>query len=158
MKSWWSNASLREKQVVILGSMLAGLFLLYAITLAPLSHKVDTMRQQIQSNQALLSWMQETDKRIKQFSQQAKNSSPRSTASLLNLLQTEVNKTSLAKNVTLLQQADNDSVQIHLQKASFDNVIKWLINISQEQQLIILQASFTPSTAPGIVDADLKIQ
>lgn len=158
MKSWWLNATLRERQVVTLGAILVGLFILYEITLVPLSNKVDSMRKQIQNNQTLLAWMQESDKRIKQLSSNPKNSSPKSTASLLNLLQTDIDKTSLAKNVSLLQQADNDSVQIHLQKAGFDNLMKWLINISQEQQLIILQASFVPEPTPGIVEADLKIQ
>jgi type II secretory pathway component PulM len=40
----------------------------------------------------------------------------------------------------------------------FDNLIAWLTVMSQEQQLMIPQATITPSATPGIVDANLRLE
>ena len=158
MKNWWLNANAREKQMVILGGIALSLILLYEITWAPLANTVDTLRDHITNNQTLLAWMQSTDTRIQQLNQNASTSNNTSTTSLLSLLQTELDQTALNKNVILLQQSENDTVELRLQKASFDNVMKWLINLCQTHHVTIVQASVTPSQDVGIVDADFKLQ
>ena len=157
MKTWWQNASLREKQILTLGSIFIGLLIIYLRTLAPLTETVSQMRTAIQDNQSLLLWMQDGDSRIKQLSHTTKNETTQSTAALLNIIQTEINNTPLASTVLQLQQTDNDAVQLRLQKASFDSMIQWLTQLNQTHAIAIKQASFTKSTTTGTVDADLKI-
>jgi general secretion pathway protein M len=158
MKAWWLNLGAREKQTLIIGGICIGLFFLYELTWAPLANKVDHLRNQIRTDKTLVVWMQANDKRIQALSQAAHNAAPRTTASLLNIVQTEINKTPLAKNIAQLQQAENDAVELRLQKVDFDNLIAWLTQMSQEQELIISQALITASTTPGIVDADLRLE
>lgn len=158
MKEWWFNLSLREKQTVASGGAVVALFLLYIVIWAPLTNKVENLRQQIQSKQNLLSWMQESDLRIQKLEKSQHAHTKPSTASLLNTVQTEINKTTMAKNLTELQQADNEAVQLRFKKVNFDDLIKWLIQLSQQHALAIQQFTTTPSTSPGLVDVELKLQ
>jgi general secretion pathway protein M len=158
MKAWWLNASIRDKQAVSLCGLFIILFLVYEIIFAPLTNAVDGLRQKIHSNQVLLTWMQETNKRIAALEKSQTAAAPKSSASLLSTIQNDINNQPIAKNISQLQQADNDSIQIRLQKVSFDALTKWLITICQQQGLIITQMTAVPGTTPGIVDADLKLQ
>lgn len=159
MKTWWLSLAPREKQTVSIGAALVGIFILYEITWAPLSHKVDSLRHQIYTDQKLLTWMQASDQRIQALGQQSTHQTQsRTTASLLNLIQTQINKTSMASSIAQLQQAENDTVELHLQKVSFDNLIAWLTIMTQEQQLSIVQATITPNSGTGIIDANLRLK
>jgi general secretion pathway protein M len=158
MKAWWLNASMREKQIVSLGALLVIVFLVYDIIFAPLTNAVDTLRQKIHNNQILLAWMQESNKRIETLEKSKTSTAPKSSASLLSTVQNDINNQPFGKSVAQLQQAENDSIQIRLQKVSFDALTKWLITICQQEGLLITQMTVAPNTAPGIVDADLKLQ
>lgn len=157
MKDWWLNLSYREKQTTSLGAFVVVIFLIYALIWSPLSNGVNTLREKIRSNQSLLSFMQESDKRI-QALKQNNVVSRSSTISLLNLVQTDINNTSLARGITQLQEMENDTVSLRLQKVSFDSLMKWLTVLCRDQLLTISQMSVTPSADPGIVNVDLKLQ
>lgn len=158
MKTWWLNLSIREKQTVSLGAVSITAFLVYAILFAPLANSVDALRKKIHTNQTLLAWMQESNQRIATLEKTQTISAPKSSASLLSLIQTDINSQPFGKSVTALQQADNDSIQLRLQKISFDAFTKWLIAICQQHNLLITQMTAQPSGTPGIVDIDIKLQ
>jgi type II secretory pathway component PulM len=158
MKDWWLNLSNREKQTTGIGAIAVVLFLIYALIWSPLSNSVDTLREKIHHNQGLLSWMEQTDKKIEGLQQNQESATRTANSSLLNIIQTELNTTPFANNVAQLQQAENDSVDFRLQKVSFDNLIKWLTAICRKEQLVITQLSVTPNATPGIVDTEVKLQ
>jgi type II secretory pathway component PulM len=158
MKNWWSNLSFREKQTVSMGAALLLIFLIYEIIFAPLSSHVNSLRQKVRSNQALLHWMQDSDARISSLEKTQKQQTRNTSTSLLSVVQNGINNSAIAQNVTQLQQSENDSVQMKLQKVGFDTFIQWLTAICQQQQLIILQMTSTPDGDPGTVDLELKIQ
>jgi type II secretory pathway component PulM len=157
MKEWWLNLSLREKQTLALGSVVIFIFLIYQLIFASVANSVDHLRDQLHKNKNLLGWMQESDKRIQLLE---KNQQPHSkkTASLLSIVQDDLNQNPIAKNMTALQQADNDSIELHFQQVSFDNMMRWLITMTRQQQIIITQMTVVPSQSPGIVDVVLKLQ
>jgi type II secretory pathway component PulM len=157
MKKFWLSLSLREKQWVAVGSLILILFTLYQLSWAPFVNKVKNLRESVQHKQVLLAWMQEANQRIHQLTR-SNVSEIKTSVSLLNLVQTEIDKTSLAKNVSQLQQADTDYVQLSFQKVSFDKLIEWMFAMTKEHQLIIAETSLIPSEMPGVVDANLKLK
>ena len=147
MKEWWINLSLREKQTVALGSVLVFIFLIYELIFASLSSSVEHLRQQIHKNKSLLTWMQESDKRIQQL-EKNQHSTNKSSASLISIVQDDLNNNPISKKVT----------ELRFQQVSFDDMTAWLINLSRDQQLIITQMTVTPVGTAGIVDAVLRLQ
>lgn len=157
MKDWWQNLALREKQILSLGAAVVLLFILYEIIWSPFTNKIATMRTQVQHNQELLTWMIQADHRIQTLSKSAQNTT-QTTESLLGIMQSEVNKSSLAKHVTQLRQAENDAVQLDLQKVDFDRLIVFLTALSNQYGIIVSQFTATPTGTPGEVMASVVVQ
>lgn len=156
MKEWWMNLGLREKQAVVLGGMLVGLFLLYEMVWAPITTHIEDLRASIQHNQSTLVWMEETNQHINILQKlSVKQNSNRSSTALLSILQKEINQSPFASNLKQLIQAENNSVKIVFEKVNFDNLIKWLITLGEKQGLTITQMTATPSGALGIVDVSM---
>ncbi|MDR3492520.1 MAG: type II secretion system protein M [Gammaproteobacteria bacterium] len=156
MNKWWVNLSEKEKQTVTLGGIIAGIFLIYQFVWSPIADSSDQLRKKILQNQTLLSYMQESDKRIQLLeAHQQDNSNEKS--SVLTHVQNELSKTSFSTNVTQLQQSENNSVKFNLQKVSFDELVKWLTTLSQ-QKISIAQMTVTPTSTPGIVEAELRLE
>jgi general secretion pathway protein M len=158
MKDWWQNLALREKQMLAAGTIVVLLFLCYAIIWSPFVNKITSMRKQIQHNQELLNWMQDADKRMTNLVKSSKNHSTQLTGSLLSTMQGAINKSIFAQHVTQLRQADNDSVQLDLQKVDFDQLIILLTKLSNQYGLIITQMTATPTGAPGEVMASIVVK
>lgn len=158
MKEWWQNLSLRDKQMLSLGSFVVALFLLYEVIWSPFSGKIDTMRHQVQHNQELLAWMQTADQRIRVLEKNSQSKAAQVNGSVLSIVQSAVNKSPLAQHVTQLRQAENDSVQFNLQKVDFDQLIVLLTDLSNEYGLIVGQFTATPTGKPGEVTADVVVK
>lgn len=158
MKERWNNLTLREKQTLSLGVLVIGILIIYLLVLSPLNNKVNTMRDQIHHNQDLLAWMQQTDKQIQDLAKTAQPTpTVHATGSLLSIVQKQINRTPLVSSLKQLHQGENDSVQMSFQQVDFDQLMAWLIQLSQ-QGLIVSQMSVTPSAAPGIVATDLVLK
>jgi general secretion pathway protein M len=158
MKEWWDNLVLREKQILSMGLLVLVFVAFYLILWSPLTDKVSTLRNQVQRNQELLAWMQDTDKRIQAEGHAAKPPVARASGSLLSIVQSQINRTQLVSVMTQLHQIDNDSVQLTFDKVDFDKLIVWLTQLTQQQGLIITQMTVTPSKEPGIVAADFILK
>jgi len=159
MKEWWFNLNLREKQTVSLGVAVTIMALLYGLIWSPLHTSVNALRDQIQHNQQLLSWMQTADQQI----QAAAKMTPTPTvthnaASWLSIVQDNVKQSPLAKNLTQLVQADNDSVKLTFQQVDFDLLISWLTELWQQQGLVVTQLTITSGSTPGIVGAEFILK
>ncbi len=156
MKEWWLQLSKREKQSLVMGSVVLLGAMIYFLGWVPFSNKIDSLRQQLIHDQALLVWMRSTDAKLKAFA----NPSPQASLgnhSILGLIQTSIQKSELHKNVTQLRQLENASVQIFFHKVSFDLLMGWVIQICQQQHLIVKQITITPDDAMGVVSAELVL-
>jgi type II secretory pathway component PulM len=156
MKEWWIHLGLREKQILSLGGILVLLFLIYEILLAPIDHHNATLRDEITHDIKLLSWMQEADKHIQSTEKLLhKNSNTKNSAALLSTLQKDITQSPFASNLSQLSQAENNSVQITLQKVNFDALVTWLIDLWKKQGLTVTQLTATPNGLPGVVDTTI---
>jgi general secretion pathway protein M len=156
MKEWWQNLALREKQIVAIGLLLLAAAFVYEFVFAELSDVTTRLRAGIEKNQRLLAWMQVADQRI-QSAANNQAQAPLKSASLLSALQDDLNQNPIGKSVTGLQQADTDSVELHFKQVGFDNMMKWLLAVCQEQQLTVTSLAVTPALNTGTVDAVLKL-
>jgi general secretion pathway protein M len=155
MKDWWNNLVLREKQMVFLGALFIIAALLYLLLWLPLQTKVAELRQDVQINRALLSWMKESDKRIQESS--PNKDIRKESGSLLTIVQKQIKVSTVAKSVSQLRQADNESVLLTFKNVEFDKLITWLITFTQDYQLTITQMSVTPTGTRGVVAADVVL-
>ncbi len=154
----WQRLSLREKQAALIGGIAIGIFLLYEIIWAPLANSVDQLHNRVAQNRELLSWMQETDTQMHALSQTTTKKSMQENASLLSTMQSDIKKTTFASHVSQLRQAENNTVQMNLQKVSFDEFIRWLIGLGSESGLVVTQVSVLPTGVLGEVNVNLVVE
>src|SRR3990167_3045595 len=158
MKEWWMNLSLREKQTISMGGFIIILFLLYEIIYSPFTHKIARLRQEVQHNHELLNFMKNTDQQLRTLTKTSQENQSRLQGSLLSAMQNEISQSPFARQVTTLHQAENNSVQLNLQKISFDQLITWLTTLSKQYGFIVSQITITPIKKPGEVHANMVIK
>lgn len=157
MKEWWINLNIREKQALLIGGTIVLFFLLYEITLSPLSNYNASLRDEIHHNQKLLSWMEEADQHIQATEKMLHKNNSKNSAALLSLAQKEIAQSPFANNLGQLGQSENNSVQITLQKVKFDELMKWLTLNWQKNGLTVTQITAAPNGSPGVIDTTIVI-
>lgn len=157
MKDWWLNLALREKQMVLAGGLALLLFLLYEMIWSPLIDKNAALRTQIQHNRELLAWMENADQRMKSLLQSAK-SRDHQTGSLSGIVQDALHNSPLRAHVNQFRQVESDSVQFDLRKVNFDELIKFLTGLWNNEGILVAQFSVAPSGTPGEVTASIVLK
>lgn len=151
MREWWNNLVLREKQTLALGAFFVVLALIYLLLWAPLNDRAAMLRNQIRQHQTLLVWMEDADKRIQALeknSQQKPNAN--SGASLLSIVQKQINGTPFVSALNQLHQVENDSIELTFQQVDFDKLMVWMIELTKREGLVITQMNVTPGATAGM--------
>lgn len=159
LKEWWSHLTLREKQATATGASALSIFIVYAGLWSPLVNHVSAMRVRLQTEQKTLLSMQAADSMIKKIVIQTKNKNTSLTpVELLDALQKQINQAGLASFITQLKQASNDTVEMHFQAVSFDQLIIFLSEIRKKQAISIVQMSAITEGTPGVVNVDVVMK
>jgi len=157
MKEWWRELAIREKQMIVLGSLVLIIILIYEIIWSPLHTANQNLRVKIQHQQNTLQYMQSADLQIQQLLKIMAQKNNKNVQTLLSTLQTAIKQSGFPQNVTQLRQAENDSVQIILSKVNFDQLIIFLNGLWQKQGLIVSQITVLPTHVPGEVSVDMML-
>jgi len=159
LKEWWANLAQREKQAVMAGSSLLGLFIVYQWMWTPYLDHIASMRERIASDQKTLLWMQSAD----QVLQKAENKSiaknkPVTLVVFLSQMQKQVKQSGLEKFLTQLKQSSNDSIEVHFQKVEFEKLIKFLATVMKTYPVSISHMTLVAAESSGYVNADIVIK
>jgi general secretion pathway protein M len=139
--------------MVTLGSVVIVIGLFYALIWSPLESKVTTLRDKVQRNQQLLSFMQTTDKQLQPFSDKPFKGNKESSSSLLSAIQNQLKKPPLNKYSAELKQADAGSVELAFKQVNFDILVTWLTRMSEQKRWVITQMTIARSATTGMVSA-----
>lgn len=157
MKDWWQNLSFREKQAALLGSIVIILFLFYEMVWSPFTDHIESLRHSLIQNQALLTWMQDTDKKIQSLEKNQYHDKIQAKTSLLSLIQNQLQQTPLGRSVSEVRQADNNAVELQFEKVNFDSLIVWLTRLWQQHGLLVTDIAVKPTGARGIVKGNVVL-
>jgi len=163
MKEWWQNLTDRDRKIMVVGTIVVLLLLLYQFLWTPMDDATDNLRGKVLRNQNLLSWMQASDKELKRQAPLAStqhpsttSSSSASSASMLTMIKSSLDQYKLASTVSQLHQAEN-GVQIHFEKIAFDDLASWLNVLNQEDHISAVHLSAT-ALGNGLVNAQLTLE
>lgn len=157
MKEWWINLPLREKRMLVLGGLIVILFILYEMIWSQLSDANDNLRLRIGHGENTLLSMQQTDELIQHLQKMSQQKKQQATQSILGTVQDEVNGSPFSYHVNQLRQAENQSVQMSLNKVDFDGLLVFLMKLWKNHTIIVSQITVTPTGASGEVNADVTL-
>lgn len=134
----------REQRLVVLVAAFMALLLFYLLVWSPLNQSVQRNQAAIESQQELLSWVQQNANRIIQLKQSG------STASRFNGSLTQAINQSANQNDIMItrMQPQGDQLQVWVDEADFNKVLTWLEAI-ENQGIVILDADFSETSTPG---------
>lgn len=159
MKAWWAPLAIREKQAVLLGGSCVTLLILYAGIWSPMLTHINTMRQQIVTEQKTLQFMQIAEKQIAQSQGNTVNSSTvLSPVDFLSYLQKQCDQTGLSPAITQIKQSSDDAVTVKFQKVEFDRLMRLLLTVMKAQRVSVEQMTATSDATPGIANVDLVLK
>jgi type II secretory pathway component PulM len=152
---YWAARQKREQQSLMIGGVVVGLLLIYALIISPIFQHLSDLRDTISHDEKTLAWMRGMDAAIAQYADQPIQAQKQlTTVDALATLQKAIQTSPLANGLTGLKQNSNNSVEVQLQHVSFDALMRFLGKLLKANALMITNFSSTASETPGVVNAD----
>lgn len=153
MKEWFSQLNQREQLSLLLLSSALLLYLLYIFVLSPL----ESQREQlIAQNSAVTESQGRVDAMVSQLLQLrqggSKAGAKRNLTSVINQ-----STTRLQLPVMRLQPNSRGEIQVRIENASFNDVLKWLNEMEYTESLLVREVSVTPAASAGRVNITVRI-
>ncbi|MEZ7944379.1 MAG: type II secretion system protein GspM [Halioglobus sp.] len=153
MKEWFSQLNQREQLSLLLLSLALLVYLLYILVLSPLESERE---QLIAQNSAVIESQGRVDAMVSQLLQLreggAKAGAKRNLTSVINQ-----STSRLQLPVMRLQPNSRGEIQVRIENASFNDVLKWLNEMEYTESLLVREVSVTPAASAGRINITVRI-
>lgn len=158
MKQWWLSKTPQEHMAMIVGGTAVLILLLYLIIWRPFEQDLEKKILLVDSQKATLQWMQGNLDLIKRMgSKQGKNGSP-SNEALLTLVDRTAKRAQLRQQIKRIKPQGDNGVQLWVEEVSFDILIRWLGQMTQDHALDIESLNIDRQDGAGLVNARVVLQ
>jgi general secretion pathway protein M len=153
VKDWFLRYNPREQLLLLLMAFFLGAYLLYFMVLTPVAAKRDEMAAR---NNAAVEVLKRVDGMVSEVLR-LRNSSEG--VSQKRNLTTLINQSTSALGlpVSRLQPNSRGEIQVRVENASFDDLLKWLHDMEFGQSLLVREVSITQAGSAGRVNASIRI-
>jgi general secretion pathway protein M len=153
VREWFSQLNQREQLSLLLLSLGLLLYLLYILVLSPLESERE---QLIAQNMAVTESQGRVNAMVSQLLQLrqggAKAGAKRNLTSVINQ-----STTRLQLPVMRLQPNSRGEIQVRIENASFNDILKWLNEMEYTESLLVREVSVTPAASAGRVNITVRI-
>ena len=153
MKQWFEQFNQRE-QILLLGAAVAvALYLLLVAVWRP----VNGMREEMaQRNEQLADALGRVQLMVAELKQLQGNGGAKRASRNLNQV---INRSTASYSLrpSRIQPNSRGEVQIRFEDASFENLLRWLYQLEQEEGLLLVDVSLTQADRGGLVNANIRI-
>ena len=157
MNNWFSQLNARERTIVIMLAILVAFTLLYLILIEPVQKQRINAEQQLQSEQALLEYMQKSAKRIIQQRGSAQGSIHGNNATPFILVDQSRKQFGLPAPDRMTPKGQN-SIKFRYNKVAFDR-LRQLIQHLQQQGMLLKQIHLNRiEQQPGMVSCRVEME
>ena len=153
MKDWFSHFNPREQLSILILAGFLGCYILYFLVAAPLDAKRSNMAAR---NRGAIEVLQRVDAMVSEVlhlrSTGSAVSQKRNLTSLINLSSGQFDLP-----VSRLQPNSRGEIQVRLENAVFDDILRWLHNVEYKQGLLVREVSITQAGSAGRVNASIRV-
>ncbi|MEW8189874.1 MAG: type II secretion system protein M [Candidatus Thiodiazotropha endolucinida] len=158
MKEWWQSKTPQEHMALIIGAAAILLLLVYLLLWRPFNQALDKKALLVESQQLTLNWMQDNLDLVKNLRSQQRGKSTGSNEALLTLVDRTAKKIRLRQQIQRIKPQGDNAVQLWIEEAPFDTIIKWLGQLTQTHAIEIDSLTIDRQDKPGLVNARLVLQ
>ncbi|MBC7983964.1 MAG: type II secretion system protein M [Candidatus Obscuribacterales bacterium] len=155
IRAWYQALRPQERAIVLAGSAIVGVALIYFLLLAPVSSVVAQRTARVERKQQDLMWMRSVAGQLQQLSASRPGAS--TGESLVVLIDRSARQAGLASALTGQSPNGEHGMRVRLENAAFDSVVLWLGQLQQQYGVGVESASIDRTTKPGIVTASLVL-
>lgn len=160
MKQWYLSREPGERRTLLIGAVVLTIILLYTLGWLPLLNSIAQQKRTIVAQQETLQWMQGAAGEIIDLrSKQAPDRKEIARQPLLSVVEsTARNITRTGGTLKRIEPKGEDSVQVWLEQASFDQIILWLNKLQREAAIHVDTLTIEKQKTEGIVDARVTLK
>ena len=155
MRAWYANLAERERRMVLVGAIVAGILVILGIVL-PLNRNIAQARQRVSVKQDDLGFIQSA-------LPQLASAGPGATAiangeNLVVLIDSSARESGLGKSLASTQPTGDKALRVRFDRAPFDGLMAWLARISQSHGVRVESAEIEFAGEAGMVNAGLVLK
>jgi general secretion pathway protein M len=159
MMEWWLSKTQREQLMLITAGAAMLVFLLYLLAWQPFTEAIEQNHQRVISKQATLQWMEENLGEVQRLRRQQNSGGAAATnEALLTLVDRTSKQNQLRQQIQRIKPQGENSVQLWVEQAPFDTLMKWLGELSERYGILIDTLNIDRQNDPGVVNARLVLQ
>lgn len=156
LREAWGKLAPRERHLVMTGGVVLGVTLLYLLLWLPVQKDLARLRVSVPEERAQLQRMRLQAASINPLRARSGTKPPAGT--LLTVIEQSATARGMRGFVTRMEADGANGVQLGLDAAPFNSLIAWLADLQDSHSLLIDNASIDTHTAPGTVNAKLKLR
>ncbi|MCG7982584.1 MAG: type II secretion system protein M [Candidatus Thiodiazotropha lotti] len=158
MKQWWLSKSPQEHLAMIIGGTAVLLLLIYLIVWRPFQQSLEQKALLVKSQESTLQWMKDNADLVRNMRNNQPGKGAASNEALLTLVDRTAKRVQLRQQIKRIKPQGDDAVQLWVEQASFDALIRWLGQMTQEHALNIESLNIDREDAPGLINARVVLQ
>lgn len=158
VRDWLAGLEQRERHLVISGAVLLIIMILYVAIWEPLTSSVEKLRATARDQQTALVWMKQASSEIRRLRGSQGRKALASGQSLLTLVDSTAKSSGLGGAMKRVQPDGENKVRVWMEGASFDEVIRWLVQLESSHGVGIESSVFELKENAGRVDARLVLE
>ena len=155
MRAWFANLAERERRMVVLGAVGAGILLILAIVL-PLNRNIAQAKQRVTVKQGDLSFIQSAVPQLASAGPGAAGVA--NSENLVVLIDSSARESGLGKSLASTQPTGEKALRVRFERAPFDGLVAWLARISQNNGVRVESAEIEFAGEAGLVNAGLVLK
>ncbi|BAU56615.1 general secretion pathway protein M [Halorhodospira halochloris] len=157
---WWSARNTRERWIVGSGAVIAFVVLPYVWFWEPLVERAEGLRAEVTEQRRDLAWMRDAAQQIKAAGEGGAGATEPVTdgRSLLGLVDRSARHSGLNDQVSRVQPDGESSVRVWLDRAPFNDLVKWLDNLEGAGGVVVSDLTVERTGEEGLVDARLTLE
>lgn len=158
LKSRWESLADRERKMLIIGSILVAIILLYIFIWNPISSTAADYKNKVKSQQNLLIYLKNSWQHILRLKARGINVSMTApSGNILSVVEQSAASHQLSSYLKQVAQPEPNTVTLTFDNVPFDNVISWLENVAETQHLSIQSFSATRTTSAGTANITMTL-
>lgn len=158
MREWWFSRAPRERMLLGSGAVLLTLLMIYAFVISPFYSSYDDLQVKVNAQRNNAAWMEQNSQTLQQLRRAGGGSRGLGGKSLLATADSTARAGGLAGALKRVE-PEGSNVRVWLEGASFDLVMKWLVQLSTTYGIETDSVSMERvSDSAGRVNARLTLQ
>lgn len=157
MKQWWSGLNIREQRIVIAGSAVLLVLVVYLFAWEPLVKERTRLQGSIEKLRGDSSWMQEAA--VKMKSLRGSGAVARQpVTSLLGVINSTARPTLKGAELKRVEEDRSAGVRVWIETVAFDDLVIWLGDLKRRYGIDVSSVSVEKMGKPGRVNARLILK